>query len=128
MNATQWAIDWPLMGAVVFGLFMFGIAYNALVGWIGERKEGYTSLLVVGGVLITLLGAAIVSWQAALWIVLCFSASGIPMIIGDILRYIHKREKALAEQRQMIERMALAAGSISNGKKVLPLDWSDLDE
>lgn len=102
-------VDWAQLGIVLFALGMFGLAYNALIHWLGNRKAGYVSLLVVGGVLVTLLGIAMVSWQAAVIGLAAFSASGLPMVIGDIYRAISAREQAVKEQRlemqQLINRM-----------------------
>lgn len=99
-------IDWAQLGIVLFALGMFGLAYNALIHWLGNRKDGYVSLLVVGGVLITLLGVALIDWQAAVIGLATFSASGLPMIIGEVYRAISAREKALADQRLEIEQLA----------------------
>src|SRR3990172_6568261 len=66
MTGAEMAIYWRLLGSVLFGLFMFGLMFNGLVDWLGERKEGYVSLMVVGGVLVTLGGIAFISWPAAI--------------------------------------------------------------
>jgi len=80
--------------AVSAALVTFGIGYNALV----ERLEreipdhGYTSILVVGGVVVTLIGAAfLVGLTNALLVGLCFAASGLPMIAGSMYRFIRRR-------------------------------------
>lgn len=99
-------VDWALFGAVLFGLVMFGVAYNALIHVLGNRKAGYVSLLVTGGVLITLAGATLICWQAALIVLGCFVASGLPMIVGEIYRAISEREKALSHQRQAAQELA----------------------
>jgi Kef-type K+ transport system membrane component KefB len=85
-------------------LFFFGLAYNAFVAWLGPLKEGYTALLVVVGVLVTLLGVALIDWRAAVLVGGAFAASGTPMIIGDISRTIKAREK-----RERIEMLIKAA-------------------
>ena len=96
-------IDWKLIGSILFGLFMFGWAYDAFVGALQERKDGYLAMLVAAGVGITLVGVAIISWQAALLVLACFAASGIPMIVGEISRSIKMRDKALRMQRLIAE-------------------------
>ncbi len=80
--------------AVLAALAVFGIGYNALI----ERLErevpdhGYTSFLVVGGVIATLAGAAfLIGLVDALLAGLCFVASGLPMIIGSVYRSIQRR-------------------------------------
>ena len=90
----------PLVAvAVVLGLlFLFGAAYNLLVAWLEHKgyDEGYTSLLVVGGVLVTLAASALlVGWYNALLVLLCFAASGLPMILGSLARYARARRAAL---------------------------------
>ena len=102
----SFALDWKLIGAVLFGLFMYGWAYNAFVGSMEGRKDGYLAMLVAAGVGTTLVGVAVISWQAALLVLVCFAASGIPMIIGEIARTIRKRERALRVQRLIAEAEA----------------------
>jgi hypothetical protein len=86
-----------LVYALVFGLLLaFGIGYNVFVAYL-ERKhleEGYVSLLVVFGVLVTLVGVAIINQMSALLALLAFSASGTPMIVGSLIRYALARQKA----------------------------------
>ncbi|MEZ0396804.1 MAG: hypothetical protein ABWK53_10305 [Anaerolineales bacterium] len=89
-------LDSGVILAVFFGLMLFGIGYNALVAWL-ERKgytEGFLSLVVALGVAVTLAGVAVLSIQAALLTLGAFVASGTPMIVGSIVRYLQKREEA----------------------------------
>lgn len=94
------AIDWRLIGAVLVGLALFGTLYNAWMARLGDAKEGYVALLVAGGCAVTLVGAAIVDPRAAAWVLVCFAASGVPMIIGDIKRYVDRREAAKRAMRK----------------------------
>lgn len=100
MIGCSGAVDWRLIGAIWGGLFFFGLSFNALVHALGSRHDGYTSLLVAGGVLITLLGLALVSWQCALLALAMFAASGTPMIVGEVYRAIRKREEVLKALRE----------------------------
>lgn len=100
MTGCTSPLDWRLIGAVLFGLLMFGIAFNALVHALGARKDGYTSLLVVAGVIVTQIGVALICWQAALVSMAAFSASGLPMVIGEVYRSMRKREEILASLRE----------------------------
>jgi hypothetical protein len=89
-----WGVFWMLLA--------FGTLYNALVAW-AEREgytEGYLSLVVAVGVAVTLGGFAILSIDAALLALVCFAASGTPMIIGSIWRYLRRRAEA---RKAMIE-------------------------
>ena len=86
-------VDWRLIVTVLFGLFMFGLSFNALINYLGERKDGYVAMLVVGGVLITLGGIALIDWRAAVLALIGFAASGTPMVLGDIARTVERRER-----------------------------------
>jgi len=75
---------------------VFGVAYNLLVTRLNRcgDTEPYTAILVVGGVLITLAFTALfIPRRAALITVAFFIATGAPMMIGDIVRYMRKRER-----------------------------------
>lgn len=83
---------WHIMGA----LFVFGFFYNLLIGWL-ERNgydEGYTAILVVVGVGVTVAAYAVLDVIAALEIVLAFSASGFWMVIGSWWRHVQARRRA----------------------------------
>lgn len=114
MMGGYFVTDWRLIGSILFGLFMFGIAFNYFVDHLNGLKDGYLSLLVVAGVGITLIGVAIISWQAAVLVLACFAASGIPMIIGEIARNIQMREKALRIQRLIAEADVEKINEIAN--------------
>lgn len=96
--------DLGIVLAVFFALVLFGIGYNSLVAWLERRgyTEGYLSLIVALGVFVTLCGVAILSIQAALLTLLAFAATGTPMIVGSIVRYIHRREDA---KRAIVEEI-----------------------
>lgn len=83
---------------VLLLLLGLGILYNTAVQFIQEQlpdHNGVTSLLVVGGVLWTVCGAAlIIGVDDAFTVLLCFVASGTPMIAGSIMRYVDGRERA----------------------------------
>ena len=99
--------DFGVILAVFLALVLFGIGYNALVAWL-ERKgytEGYLSLIVAFGVTVTLAGVAILSIHAALLTLGAFVASGTPMIIGSIVRYLRKREEMKRSIVEEIEKM-----------------------
>lgn len=89
-------VDFGLIAGVFWALILFGVGYNALVGWLERRKyaEGYMSLIVAAGVVVTLVGIAILSIEAALYALGAFAASGTPMILGSIIRHVRARERA----------------------------------
>jgi hypothetical protein len=76
------------------GLLLFGIAFNWFVqlaehhGW----TEGYLSLYVAAGSAITIGGIWALDSGAGKLTLLCFFLAGLPMMIGSIARYVHKRE------------------------------------
>ncbi len=88
-------VDYGTIAAVFLGLVLFGIGYNAFVAWLERRgyTEGYLSLIVSLGVFVTLCGVAVLSIHAALLTLMAFVATGTPMIIGSIVRYLRKRDE-----------------------------------
>lgn len=85
-----------LIWAAIGGLLGFGVLYNQLVQWLHRKgyDEGYTSILVVVGVLVTDIGVGVVlGFEAAAVVFLLFCASGSPMILGDIARYVKARAR-----------------------------------
>lgn len=108
MNGTGMSLgtapDGLLIGMVAVALLLFGVLFNQLVQWLGRRHAGYTSLLVVVGVLVTLIGVAVIDWRAAVLTLGAFAASGLPMVVGDIWRAIVAREAALKAQQDQALR------------------------
>lgn len=95
---------------VVYGaLATFGILYAQLRNWLARRGylEGYTAILVVGGVLITLLINQVLHHPDPLTDLLLelggFAASGTPMAINDWLGYAHARERQRLAILQEVE-------------------------
>ena len=85
------------------GLLVVSIGYNAFVSWLEARdfEEGYTALLVVGGVGYTILSAipaiGVDNFLELLW---RFAATGAPMVCGSWARHVRQR----ARERQQIRR------------------------
>lgn len=94
--------------AVIGALFVFGFLYNLLVGWLQSRgyDEGYTALLVVAGVAVTLLGLAFISIEIAITAFLTFAASGFWMVVGSMWRYVKRREASQKAIRDEATRLA----------------------
>ncbi len=91
----------PLWLVMVLNL-AFGVAYNILVGWLEANgyDEGYTALLVVGGVGATLAITALADWQASLLLFGAFCCSGLPMTVGSWWRHVQKRRRAQESIRE----------------------------
>lgn len=100
MNGLNSGGNWALIGLVAILLVAFGFAYNGLVDYLERRKyhEGFLSLIVAAGVVVTLVGVALVDWRSALLALGAFVCSGTPMMVGSIKRYVLRRE---AEQRAL---------------------------
>lgn len=92
---------------VTYGaLFFVGFAYNAFVHFMQESgyAEGYTSILVIGGVSFTLAGLAIVDLHAASMALWAFAASGFWMVVGSMYRHIQHRENGKRGIRDEVDR------------------------
>jgi len=96
--------------AVCLALILFGLWYNREVARLegSGDHEGYLSLLVVVGVAVTIVGWLVVTGDLAggLVLLVCFAASGLPMIAGSISRYLAAR-RALRHQQQELTREVL---------------------
>ena len=86
-----------ICGLILAALWIFGWGFNRYVAALGDDQEGYTWLLVVIGVLVTLGGIALLdlllTWNAGLIGLLAFSASGFEMARGDVMRHVQKRNR-----------------------------------
>jgi Cu/Ag efflux pump CusA len=104
--------------AVYLVLALFGIGYNAAVAWWERQRyiEGFVSLAVVLGVLITLGGVAVLSWQAALIALGGFVASGAPMVAGSIIRYVQRRAEDQRHVRQTARVAERGEGAARPGR------------
>jgi hypothetical protein len=98
---TEFRVDFGLISGIYISLVLFGVGFNALTAWMEKKgyMEGFTSLIVAIGVLITLLPFLIFNLSARA-VLGGFICSGIPMIIGSISRYLKNRERA---QRALAE-------------------------
>lgn len=85
------SINQNILPSVLVMLFFGGILYNYAVVDQIERHlpaaHGVTAFEVVGGVLFTMIGFGMIAgFDVMLVCLLCFAASGIPMIIGSMRR------------------------------------------
>ena len=101
-------MDWTVFGwrlaAVALGLALFGTGYNLLVARFQRRTTRYTAEFVAGGVLVTVLASGLViGWEAALAVLVCFGASGLPMLAGSWLRNAADDEAARRAGAEWLE-------------------------
>lgn len=92
--------------AVVLSLLLaFGISYNEFVATLEEekRERGFLALLVIFGTAITLAGGwLLIGRDNALKVIACFIASGTPMTVGSVARYMEGR----AEEERFLRHWA----------------------
>jgi len=90
---------------VLFGLTVFGYAYDRIVSCAKPKGflEPYTALWVAAGAGVTIGGIAVldlfVNANAGLLAAACFFCSGVPMIVGDAVRFIRKYQHELNSLR-----------------------------
>jgi hypothetical protein len=122
-SGAEPGLDWGLFGGLLaisyLVLVLMGIGYNALVGYL-ERKghlEGYVSFSVVLGVLLTLVilyipqlilsilvQVCLPAWAWMLITLAGFAASGTPMVVGSVARYLRERQAAIQAMKEEVYR------------------------
>jgi hypothetical protein len=98
------------MRLIILGLASlasFGCWFNLFVARM-ERNgtdRGFTAFLVVAGVSVTGGVYALMVWdiREILLLLLCFGASGIPMIVGSVHRFNQERRKREERKRREAE-------------------------
>jgi len=108
----------PLAVAIVFLLIIFGYFYNRLMDTL-KGKE-HTSLYVVGGVIVTIVAATLISWKSAFLFTVLFSLDGIFMIVGEFRR----TEKQAKSPRR--RRMPYAANGLIDAIKMSAVELNRL--
>lgn len=92
---------------LLIGLFLFGVLYALAVYRMGDKAKGYTSLLVVVGVIVTIATSGLViGWYNVMWLGIAFAAAGIPMIVGDAIKAINERAAREEAQIKLLQRFA----------------------
>lgn len=102
---AQFGPDPGKIAAVCAGALLFGVLYAIFIANLRNagRLEGYTSLAVVAGVLVTLgLAAILIGVGPALFVLLTFVGAGLPMIVADIWHYTTERRRRSQELRQLV--------------------------
>jgi hypothetical protein len=117
-------LDFSLVLAVFAMELLFGVFYNLLIAWWIREKflEGYASVAVAGGVLVTVGMTAIFSWQFALLVLGAFCFSGLPVGLGSIWRYVQARQR---DQQAMRPPWLLTPNEMRKRWGLHPLDGAD---
>jgi membrane protein DedA with SNARE-associated domain len=95
---------------IYLGLFAFGIVYAAIVYVLHKHEfsEGFTALLVVVGCSITLGGCYMIERETGrittLIVFGAFACSGLPMVIGDLVAYLLRRQNGRRVFDQVTEQ------------------------
>ena len=96
MNSDIMPIE---IGLILLAELLFGIAYNIAVAWSTKHRMMHVSVAVAIGVIGTLVvptalwhDAELQFSQAVTLIVLCFAASGFPMIVGSQKRTVEAKD------------------------------------
>lgn len=94
-NNAALPLDMPLLSLIVLGELLLGIGFNQLVGWAHRHNLWHVSVSVIFGVAGTLVIQSVALrqievpfWQASLIFLVCFTASGIPMVSGSTQRTV----------------------------------------
>lgn len=91
---------------VVLGLFIFGVFYNWLVADFQKKTGNYTAELVAGGVLVTLVASGfVIGWSNTFVLIILFTASGLPMMIGFWLRIARDEQQARSVSHEDLKKM-----------------------
>ena len=92
-------VDPVAFGLVLMGLVLFGLGFNWAVSQMGPKIRGRRAALVVGGVFGTLVGSIfVIGFVEAVLVGLCFVASGVPMIVGEWVRFDQQAQRERQEQ------------------------------
>jgi hypothetical protein len=111
---TNSQVVFPLAVAIIFLLIIFGYFYNRLMD--NLKGKEHTSLYVVGGVIVTIAAAALISWKSALLFTILFLLDGIFMIVGEFKR----TEKQAKNPRR--KRMPYAANGLIDDAKMAGIE------
>lgn len=124
--------------------FLFGLGYNVLVAWAHKHNLMHVSLSVAIGVAGTVLIPAITwfetemqFWQAGILLALCFTASGVPMIVGSMKRTVIEKDckkrrpwptAAMRVRDDVVMELSSMAHEIAEKAKQSKLTVSDLPD
>lgn len=139
MNADRMPLEIAFLLVVEF---LFGVGYNVFVAWSHEHNLMHVSTSVVAGVIGTLLLPTAIwfdhdfkFWQIGILLTACFTASGIPMIVGSQKRTVeekdHKKRRpwptqAMRARDDAVMDLSKMADDIAEKSKLNKLTVQDL--
>lgn len=90
---------------VLLTLALAGVGYNAAVEWFNRRhrEHGYTAILVAAGVTMTEIGVEALPSKHFVFRILAYIATGTPMLVGDILRFLDKQKASSLTLERILE-------------------------
>jgi hypothetical protein len=94
----------PALIGILIALLAFGVIFSTIVSRRPRYEmDAYVSIYVVAGVLVTLIGVAVLNPEAAALVLLCFTFSGTPMVVGSILRHSRLEKNTLDQAKKLVE-------------------------
>ncbi|HZM22075.1 MAG TPA: hypothetical protein VFC02_10040 [Anaerolineales bacterium] len=91
------------LGIAFIILLVFGIAYNSMVERFQKRSQRYTAELVAFGVIVTVtISGFFIGWNNMAVVLILFTASGLPMIVGSWLRSVRDDEEAKKTTKEFL--------------------------
>ncbi len=132
------------IGLVLLMELLFGLGYNGLVAYWMKHRLMHVSATVVIGVAATLLIPAVSwfdrelhFWQSGILLLLCFVASGSPMIIGSMRRTVQEKDNkkrrpwptaAMRVRDDVVMELSVMAHEIADKAKLGKLSVQDLPD
>lgn len=132
------------IAVVILIELLFGLAYNWIVAYWTEHRLMHVSWSVVIGVSGTLLIPALFwfdrsmpFYQAGLLLMLCFAASGTPMIVGSMRRTVARKDNkkrrplgntAMGIRDEVVMELAAMAHEIAEKSKADSIRVHDLPD
>lgn len=123
---------------------LYGFGYNALVAYWSKHDLMHVSWTVVIGVAGTLLIPALVwfntempFWLSSLFLLACFAASGIPMIVGSMQRTVVEKDQkkrrplgntAMRIRDEVVMELNILANDIAERSKTNAISLHDLPD
>jgi hypothetical protein len=96
-NIPHFPAEFPLITLIEL---LFGLGFNLIVDWSQRNNLWHVSVSVVMGVFGTILiptlmvpNLSLFFWQTSVFYFACFSASGLPMVIGSTKRTVKENHR-----------------------------------